>query len=211
MLFKNRVAAGKFLAEQLKAYGGTNTVVVALPRGGVVIGAIISRELKLPLEIMPVCKIRHPDSEEVAIGAIDDRGEVILGETKEDYFNSKWLEEESDKQLREALRRAAVYREGRLPIDFGDKTVILVDDGIATGLTMRLAIESVKKQMPKKVIVAVPVASEESLEKIRPAVDEVLVLDSPEHFKGAVGAHYLGFPQLGDDEVLQLLRSTHKP
>jgi putative phosphoribosyl transferase len=209
MIFKNRAAAGKLLFAQVASYRGTDTVVCALPRGGVVIGYEIAHALKLPIDIVAVRKIGHPDSPEYAIGAVDERGEVIWSEEVFGKMDRAWLEEKTDHELQEALRRSIVYRDGTQPIDIDGKIVLLVDDGIATGLTMELAIESTKKQLAKKIVVAVPVAPRDAVEKFKKVVDEVIVLAAPEDFLGSIGAHYIEFPQVTDEEVLTLMRESH--
>lgn len=205
--FINREDAGGRLAKALSKYKGGDAVVYALPRGGVVTGYEIARELKLPLDIISVRKIGHPMAPEYAIGAVLESGEKILNETETATVDQKWLKEEITRERKEAERRGLVYREGRKPTAIAGKIAIIVDDGIATGLTMRLAVRFAKAQDPEKIIVAVPVAPEESMRAIQgEGADEVVTLLPPEEFLGSVGAHYISFEQTEDDEVIRLMR-----
>lgn len=209
-MFKDREEAGKKLAEKLAAYAKKDAVVLALPRGGVVTGYEIANTLSLPLDIIAVRKVGHPSEPEYAVGAVDESGASLLNEEETELIPAALLQKEIAKETVEAKRRASVYRGSKMPADFAGKIVILADDGIATGLTMRLAVRSVKKQNPKRIIVAVPVAPFEALRGLREeGADEVVVLEPPEAFEGAVGSHYLSFDQVEDAEVMKLLHSAH--
>ncbi len=209
-MFTDREDAGRQLAKKLERYRGGNGIVLALPRGGVVTGYEVAEALKLPLDIIAVRKIGHPSSPEYAIGAVDEKGTMILNEAETAALDQGWLSEEIGRQKKEAERRSTVYREKRMPADLAGKTAIVVDDGIATGLTMRLAVRSVKAQKPETIIVAVPVAPPESLRALKEeGADDVIVLEPPEEFMGAVGAHYARFEQVEDEEVIRLLQSTY--
>ena len=209
-MFTDRQDAGKQLAKKLSQYRGKNAVVLALPRGGVVVGFEVARALSLPLDIVAIRKVGHPTSPEYAIGAVDENGVTILNKVETAVIDPKWLEEETGLQREEAQRRSTVYRGGRVPIGLERKAAIIVDDGIATGLTMQLAVRSVKAQKPSKVIIAVPAAPSESLSTLKgEGADEVIVLEPPEEFMGAVGAHYMRFDQTEDEEVIRLLKSAH--
>lgn len=206
-MFKDRNYAGRQLAKKLEKYRATDAVVLALPRGGVVTGYEVARKLKLPLDIVTVRKIGHPENSEYAIGAVDEHGMTLWNEPEISELDLTWLGEETQKQRVEALRRAKLYRGRRKPRALKDKIAILVDDGIATSLTMRLAVRVVKAQKPKQVIVAVPVAPPESVNALKKeGADNVIVLEPPERYLGAVGAHYTRFEQVEDDEVIRLLR-----
>ncbi len=209
-MFKDRKEAGQKLAERLRGYAGTHAVVLALPRGGVVTGFEIARTLKLPLDIVAVRKIGHPTNPEYAIGAVDENGTTILNEAETKAVDRSWLKEETGRQKQEAKRRSSAYREGKEPLGLAGEIVIIVDDGIATGLTMRLAVLSAKVQKPEKVIVAVPVAPAGALRALKDeGADEIVVLEPPEEFMGAVGAHYETFEQVEDDEVIRMMRSAY--
>src|SRR3989338_1595449 len=143
-MFKNRVYAGRRLAEKLAKYRGQNAVVLALPRGGVVIGREIAQALGLPLDIAVVRKIGHPLSPEYAIGAVDDTGAIILNDAETESVSQAWLSDEIEREKKEAERRVKAYRGGRKPIPILGKTALIVDDGIATGLTMRLRVRPLR-------------------------------------------------------------------
>ncbi|HEY4487756.1 MAG TPA: phosphoribosyltransferase family protein [Candidatus Paceibacterota bacterium] len=205
-MFRDRKEAGKKLAQALGSYRGTDAVILALPRGGVVLGHEVANALSLPLDIIAVRKIGHPFSPEYALGAVDETGATILSESEAKVVDQSWLKEETTRQREEAVRRSAVYRAGRIPTTIVGKTAIIVDDGIATGLTMQLAVRSAKLQNAAKIVVAVPVAPPESSQLLKDeGADDTVVLESPERFAGAVGAHYAVFDQVEDDEIIQLL------
>ena len=207
-MFTDRQEAGKQLAQKLEAYRGKDAVVFALPRGGVIPGYEIAKVLGVPLDIIAVRKIGYPGNPEYAIGAIDGHGTTVLNETETAAVDKTWLAAEAGRQQQEAERRSMLYRGGKKPATAEGRVAILVDDGIATGLTMRLAVRSVKMQKPKEIIVAIPVAPPEAVEALyREGADEVLLLEPPEEFLGAVGAHYIQFDQVGDDEVIRLMRA----
>lgn len=204
-MFRDRKDAGLQLAKKLAKYRAGNAIVLALPRGGVVAGYEIARALELPLDIAVVRKVGHPLSPEYAICAVDERGTLLCNEQEAASVDRAWLKAEIERQKREALRRIAVYRGKREPISLAGKIAIIVDDGVATGLTIRLAIASVKVQKPARAIVAVPVVSAEAARDIMQTADQLVFLEPPEDFLGAVGAHYEEFEQVGDEEVIQLL------
>ena len=205
-MFKDRSDAGRQLAEKLAPYRGKHAVVLALPRGGVVIGYEIARALSLPLDIIAVRKVGAPDNPEYAIGAVGADGTAILNDAEAAMIDKTWLAGEIVAQKKEARRRGRVYRAGRKPLGIAGKTAIIVDDGIATGLTMRVAVRSAKAEKAEKVVVAVPVAPPESVHALsEEGADEVVVLEPPEEFLGAVGAHYIRFEQIEDDEVIRLM------
>ena len=204
-MFRNREEAGKQLARALEGYRGTDAVVLALPRGGVIIGERVAKGLGLPLDIVVARKVGHPTNPEYAICAVDERGTRLCNKAELKRIDKKWLNQAVEQEQQEAQRRIALYRGKKAPISISGKTVIIVDDGIATGLTMRLAVQAVKTQGPKKVVVAVPVVPSDVAMKIKREADELVVLLPPEDFLGAVGAHYEYFPQVEDAEVIRLL------
>ena len=205
-MFADRADAGKRLAERLLLYRGTDTVVLGLPRGGVAVGFEIARALSLPLDIVVVRKIGHPSSPEFAIGAVAGDGTAIYSVAAESV-NPEWLRHKTTEEREEALRRVNMYRRETSTEDsLAGKTAIITDDGIATNLTMRLAVRTVKNRKPEKIVVAVPVAPQEALRGLaHEGVDDVIMLESPERFLGAVGSHYLHFPEVDDAEVVRLL------
>ncbi|OGL72331.1 hypothetical protein A3D72_01520 [Candidatus Uhrbacteria bacterium RIFCSPHIGHO2_02_FULL_57_19] len=206
MVFRDRQDAGQKLAQALTKFKGDKTaVLLALPRGGVAVAAEIARQLKLPLDLVVPRKIGAPSNPEYAIGAITETGEGIMNETEVASVDRLWLKREMAKEKKEAGRRLAVYRGKRPPLDLAGKTVILVDDGVATGFTMRAAIASVRARKPKKIVVAVPHGAGDSIALLYKEADEVVVLETPV-FYGAVGAFYESFPQVEDDEVTTIMK-----
>jgi len=205
MVFEDRSDAGKQLAEKLKGYKGNPDVLLfALPRGGAVLGAEISKALHLPFDVLVTRKIGAPYNPEYAIGALAETGETVWNESERAATDKKSLDKIVEQQTEEAGRRVKKYRQGRALPDMQGKTVILIDDGIATGLTMRAASASAKGKGAGKIIVAVPHGASETLAAMRSEVDEVIALDEPEWY-GAVGQFYREFPQVEDEEVLKLL------
>jgi len=207
MIFKDRKSAGRKLAKELKDYKGRkDCIVIALPRGGVVLGVEVSQYLNLPLDLVVPRKIGAPGNSEYAIGAITEDGERIINEpeVKNLGISKEFLEKEIKKEMKEAQRRIKLYRGKSEKNNLSNKTVILVDDGIATGLTMKAAIKSVKKKGAKKIIIAVPVSARDSIREISNTVDNVVCLHAPAFF-GAVGVFYRQFSQVEDEEVIQMM------
>jgi predicted phosphoribosyltransferase len=205
--FRDRGDAGRALANELKIYADRNDVVVlALPRGGVPVGFEIARTLRAPLDLFLVRKLGAPMYEELAMGAIASGGTMVLNESAVEQLRitAEQIEAVACRERRELERREQVFRNGRTPAAVFDRVCILVDDGLATGSTMRAAVEALKKQKPKKVIVAVPVASAETCREFETLVDELVCLCTPEPFM-AVGRWYDDFAQLTDDEVRDYL------
>ncbi len=211
-VFKNRTDAGEQLASKLDHYrDDTGVVVLALPRGGVVPGAIVARELHAPFGAVLVRKIGHPSWPEYAVGAVAENDEPLYDSKQRARLDSAWCEaaESAARKLIEK-RRVQYYADGAPPPSIQGKTVIVVDDGIATGLTMKAALRYVHTQQPKRVIVAAAVASEEAMYDLHTQADDVIVLVDPREFKGSVGAHYLRFTQVSDDTVVELLCDTSR-
>lgn len=190
-------------------YKDANAVVFALPRGGVVVGAEVAKALALPLDIIAVRKIGHPFTPEYAIGVVDEYGATIFNEAERRAANPEWLAKETETQKNEAKRRSILYRGERAVHAMEGKTAIIVDDGIATGLTMRGAVRAVKAQGAGRIVVGVPVAPPDCVDIVKSeGADEIVILESPADFLGAVGLHYLEFRQVEDDEVVKLMRSA---
>lgn len=207
MHFKDREEAGEKLAQTLKKYQGKNAVVYALPRGGVVLGAIIAQRLNLPLDLVIVRKVGHPQNPEYAVCAVSEQGSLLCNPWELQEIDQDWLSEAIVREQAEAKRRHQVYLDKKTPSLATGKIAILVDDGIATGLSMDAAIEEVKSQDPKEIVVAVPVIPEETAEKLSNLADKVIALDKPKEFRGSVGAYYENFPQVTDKEVTALLQT----
>ena len=177
-------------------------IILALPRGGVVVGEKIAEILNLPLDIIVTRKIGAPLNPEYAVAAVSEN-EIVLN-PRED-IDKEYLETETKKERQEIQRRIQEYRGTKPKIELAGKTIFLVDDGLATGLTMAVAIREVRRFNPAKIILAVPVAPPETIEKLRPLVDEVIVLNIEPMFF-AVGQFYENFPQTTDEEVIKLLK-----
>lgn len=207
MAFKNRTAAGEQLAGKLLVYrDNPNVTIIALPRGGVVLGRVIADALHAPLDIVVPRKIGAPDNEEYAIGALTEGGEVVWNEAEKERYPERILNEIAEKERAEAQRRLETYRKGLPPRIIKDKIVILVDDGVATGYTIRSAINTIKKQSPKKLVIALPGGPVDTLELLKKDVNELVVLETPAAF-WAVGQLYEEFPQVNDEEVIHLLQT----
>ena len=204
MIFKDRAEAGRKLAEKLRSFEGGDIVIYALPRGGVVLGKEIAKALNKPLDLLVVRKVGHPLDEEYAVGAVAEDGHTIFSE--EGKKIAKELEGIVQKERKEAERRRQVYTGGR-STSAKDKIAIIVDDGIATGLTMELAVNEIKHQNPKKVIVAVPVVPIETAKRFKKIADDLVAVDIADEYLGSVGAYYREFPQLTDEEVIKILKS----
>jgi len=205
-IFKNRTEAGKKLADVLSEFKDTNAIVLALPRGGVVVGAKVAHALNLPLDIIVTRKIGAPGNPEYAIGAIDIEGNGVFNESEKANVDKEWLKEEIAKEKKEAERRWHEYRGARGPLELMNKTAIIVDDGIATGMTMKAAIRYAKASGAHNVVVAVPVAALDSAQTLKTEA-EVRTLETPALFF-AVGQFYEDFPQITDEEVISTLSSS---
>lgn len=213
MLFADRRDAGRRLAAELLRFKNQRPVVLALPRGGVPVAFEIAATLEAPLDLVLVRKIGHPRSRELAVGAIaeGDRIEIIINDqfAAELEVPQAYLEEEIAQQTREIEQRRRLYFKGRSPIDIRQRTAILVDDGIATGATMRVALRAVRKRSPAKLVLAVPVAPASALDTFRSEADEVVCLAAPEDF-GAVSLFYADFRPVDDTVVVDLLERAFK-
>jgi putative phosphoribosyl transferase len=210
MIFRDRGHAGISLAKELNAYrGDPNAVILALPRGGVAVGYEISRTLHLPLDVFITRKLGTPDNPEYAIGAVSETGAIYLNPEAVDAFNLSHddLEGLIQAQRREIARRQALYRQGRRVPALADRTVILVDDGIATGSTFFATIEAVTELSPRRLIAAIPVGPRETLARVKSLVDELIVLEVLDPFS-AVGEAYQDFTQVEDEQVVALLKSA---
>ena len=203
MPFKNREDAGRQLAEQLAAYKGQNPLVLGVPRGAAPMARIIADALDGETDVVLVRKLRAPDQPELAIGAVDETGTVLKG-SYFDLARDQYLRGEIRAQ-REVIRaRRELYTRGRQPLDPAGRTVVIVDDGIATGSSMLAAIRSVRAHKPQKLIVAIGVAPADTLERIRAEADEVVCLLTPAVFY-AVGQFYEDFSEVTDAAVVTAL------
>ncbi len=209
--FSTRTDAGKRLAQALADFSTQNGVVLAIPRGGVVVGYEIAKALTLPLDVIIPHKLGAPYNPELAIGAIAEDGTTLLDENLAAYVgaNQQYIKEESERQRQEIARRAKTYRQDAPPPNLEGHDVILVDDGIATGSTMKVALTSVKKRGAKSVTVAVPVGPPATITELKRQADRVMCLYTPEYFQ-AIGQFYEDFSQTTDEEVITLLRQNRE-
>jgi predicted phosphoribosyltransferase len=210
--FKNRVQAGRYLAEGLMRYAGiSDAVVLGLPRGGVAVAYEVAQKLTLPLDVFLVRKLGVPGYEELAMGAIASGGIRVMNDDvmRQIGISEKNVEAVAKREALELERREAVYRGDRPPLDVKGMTVILVDDGLATGATMRAAVAAVRKQNPRRIVIAVPTASPEVCDEFRTEVDDVLCVITPTPFH-AVGVWYEDFSQTTDEEVRQLINAAFR-
>ena len=213
MIFKDRRDAGRKVAALLPHYADRKDVVVlALPRGGVPVGYEVARKLNAPLDVFLVRKLGVPGHEELAMGAIASGGVRVLNHEIVIYLGiaDEVIDRIAAVEQRELERRELAYRDNRARPEVTDRVVILIDDGLATGSTMRAAAESLRQQEPRRIVVAVPVSSRETCEELRSEVDEIVCAVTPEYFQG-VGLWYEDFAQTSDEEVRQLLTQAPQP
>lgn len=209
--FADRVAAGRALAEVLARRGLADPIVLALPRGGVPVGLQIAQALSAPLDLLLVRKIGVPYQPELAVAAVMDGDAPVLvvdeairagtGVTRD------YIEQQAQVQRAEIERRRRTYLGGRAPLPVTGKTAIVVDDGIATGTTMRAAVKGLRERKPARIVIAVPVAPPDTVAALRREVDDVVCLAQPEVF-GAIGYFYRDFHQLSDQEVIDALQEA---
>lgn len=209
-VFRDRTEAGRELAARLSAYRNDPTgLILALPRGGVPVGYEVSLALNLPLDVFITRKLGAPDNPEYAIGAVAETGSIHLNQQACSMMGgfstaSRYFDEMVQKQREEIKRRQQLYRNGRPLPDLKDRTVLLVDDGVATGCTFLASVEALRNLQVRRLIAALPVGPGETLGEIGRHVNKLIVLATPEPFY-AVGNHYMDFTQVSDDEVVQYL------
>lgn len=207
MVFQDRSDAGRRLAQRLEQYRGPSTIVLGLPRGGVVVAYEIAQALNVPLDVIITHKIPAPGNPEYAIGAVAENGETQLNheEIRALSISRTYVDREIQVQMGEIERRKRLYRGGQPLPPLKGRTVIIADDGVATGYTMMAAIKAAKAEKPDKVIVAVPVGPPETIAQLARMADDVVVISTPTPFF-AVGAFYRNFEQTSDQDVQQLLK-----
>jgi putative phosphoribosyl transferase len=210
MQFMNRQAAGKALADALHAYTDSNAVVATVPKGGVVLGFEVAKSLHVPLGLILARKIGHPAFKAYEIAAVAEGEEPVYTETELMPVDDLWLThaEARTRHLIKHQRELYFTKDYHQP-DMSNHTVIIVNDGMINGLTELATIRAVKRFKPARIVLAVPVASRDSIELLEPVVDELVILDTPRDFQGLISDHYQSFPRINDLTVRQLLeRST---
>jgi len=214
MILRNREEAGRLLADRLSAYkNDPNALILALPRGGVPVAMEVSRSLHLPLDVFITRKIGAPGNKEFALGAVTETGFVYMNEEALKYeiaceeFLNTYLDREIEGQKEEIARRQKLYRQGASLPPLGDRTVLLVDDGVATGSTYLASLHALRDVHVSKIIAAIPVGPPDTLARIHHLVNELVVLHQPSPFQ-AVGLHYEDFTQVEDEQVCQYLREA---
>ena len=206
-IFADRREAGAELATRLESYRDTEGVMVlALPRGGVVTGSAVAAYLNCRLDVIIIRKVGFPGQPEFAIGAVSETGTVVLNEQVVSSYgvSTEYVEEEVSRQKHELERRVELYRKGKRLPELKGKTIILVDDGVATGASMKTAISTLKEEGIEKLVVAVPVAPPSTVMELEEMTDEVVCLETPADFM-AVGGYYRDFTQVTDEEVIEVL------
>jgi putative phosphoribosyl transferase len=210
--FRNREQAGRMLGERLRHYANRSDVIVlALPRGGLSVGVEVALALRAPLDVFVVRKLGVPSQPELAMGAIASGGVRVLNDEVVRMLNltKDGIDRVAQVEQRELERREHLYRGDRSFPDLSDRVVILVDDGLATGSTMRAAVQAVRQRRPATTVVAVPTGAADTCEEFRQEVDEIVCVIAPEAFQ-AVGLWYEEFPQISDEEVRELLARSSR-
>ncbi len=205
-MFKDRTEAGKILAKALSEYKDKNTIVLAIPRGGVVVAYEVAKALNAPLDLIIPRKIGAPDQPELAIGAVTEDGTTILNQDIVQYLRvpDDYIKTEVKRQVEEIKRRIQRYLGDKPRLSIEGKVVILIDDGVATGATIRAAIASIRKRRPALIVLAIPVGPPDTVKELREDADKVICLMTPEPFF-AIGQFYENFAQTSDEEVIQIL------
>lgn len=207
--FHDRKEAGHLLAQKLaEMYRREDAVVYALPRGGVVLGVEIAKQLEAPLDLVIPRKIGHPEQEEYAICAVTEKGYLLCNQQAIARLDPEWLKAAAESQVAEARRRRETYQGSRAAVPVKGKVAIITDDGVATGLTMLAAIQDVSDGGPAKVVIAAPVVPQDTVDQLLAYADEIVALMVPEVFRGSISAYYEQFAQVDDEEVVQLISSV---
>jgi putative phosphoribosyl transferase len=212
MTFKDRIDAGKQVALRLLTYKNKpDVIVLGLTRGGVIPALYVARELNAPLDIIIACKISKPKNPELALGALTEDGTVKFNDLLMQSFglHEHDLKNTVESERDEVARRTRLYRSHKKALDLKDKTVIIVDDGIATGATMRASIASARSRGARHIVVAVPVAPAESLDDLQYEADEIVCVHMPRNFL-SISTYYQSFPQVSDQEVIGTLRASQQ-
>lgn len=213
MKFQDRTDAGRQLAEQLQDYcrqhdiTPDDIIIYSLPRGGTVLGAEIAKQFGVTHDVVITRKVGHPNNPEYAICALGEQTEPICNEQEIAQVSEDWLQDAVDQERAEAKRRSVTYRQENGIQDARGKVAVIVDDGIATGLTVQAAVREIKRLQPRQVLVAIPIAPQDSVRALGQLTDGVITVDIPAMYLGSVGAYYQHFPQTTDAEVIDLLQA----
>ncbi|MGK5086472.1 phosphoribosyltransferase family protein [Bdellovibrionota bacterium FG-2] len=210
MIFSNRENAARLLVHKLNKFRNKQPIVLAIPRGAVPMGKLIADELRCDFDVVLVRKIGAPDNPEFAIGAVSEFGNTYLSEARDLYgYSDEYLQRAVAQEMKTIKKRRAWYTPMRQPVSPSGRTVIIIDDGIATGATMLAAVRSVRNQKAKCIIVAAPVASQEAAKMLGKEADEVIFLDVPRNLR-AISQFYEEFPEVSDEEVAMILSSPRE-
>jgi putative phosphoribosyl transferase len=213
MKFRDRTEAGRMLAWRLRAYAGRSDVIVlGIPRGGVPVAFEVATELRAPLDVFVLRKLGVPGHEELAFGAVASGGARVLDREITDVLGISELEIErvTTNERNELMRREFAYQRGRPPLNIKGLTVIMVDDGIATGSSLRAGIKALRQLKPAKIVIAAPVAPLSTFNRLKSEVEDGVCVETPESFL-AIGQFYEDFSQVTDREVVELLKKSHEP
>ncbi|MGA2774992.1 MAG: phosphoribosyltransferase family protein [Candidatus Omnitrophota bacterium] len=205
--FASRVEAGRLLAEQLKYLNSEEIVVLGIPRGGIIVAAEVAGILKSKFDIILSRKLGSPCNPELAIGAVSESGEIILNDllVSEIGVDKAYIQEEKERQLAEISRRNKIYRKVFPKVSLKDRIAVIIDDGVATGATVQSGLMAVCQEKARSIIAAFPIAAQESISKLSSYADEIICLRVPDYF-ASVGQFYLKFPQVSDEEVIEVLK-----
>lgn len=211
-IFEDRKEAGRRLGEQLLRFRNQNPVILGIPRGGIPVAAAVARRLDAPLDVLIVRKVGAPDNPEYGLGAVAEGGIQVIDEPRmrQSGYSLQDLAPVLEREKKEVERRVRLYREGRPRIELKDRLVILVDDGVATGGTVRAAIKVLRAAQVRRIVVALGVCPEETYSLLRREADEMVVLIVP-HYFFAVGEWYRNFEPVEDEEACRLLREVARP
>ena len=209
--FEDRREAGRLLAKELRSYRGQKTVVLGIPRGGIVVAQELARALEADLDIVLAHKLGTPGHAELAMGSVAEDGRLFLNEeiTRELSVSEAYIQQEKARQIAEIRRRTELFRHIRPRVPLAGKTVIVTDDGVATGATTQAALWAVRLEHPRKLVAALPVGPEDTIMRLAEDVDEMLCLRTPPLF-AAVGQFYVRFEPVEDDEVLEILKEEQR-
>lgn len=209
-MFFDRHMAGKILAKKLTRFMHQDSIIYALPKGGVPVGYEVSEALGLPLDFLTVQKIGHPTNREYGICSVSEFGNIICDESGICGLDRNWLSSEILAKEEEAVRRRRLYKRGEPSVSAENKIAIIVDDGITTGITMRAAVEAIQDQWPEKIIIATPVMPHELMQEFRMLADMVVTVIDDREFLGMVDAYYTDYTDVSDQEVVSLLAKANR-